>query len=180
MDQILKLGDYTYLDRPLLFRSAAERSPADSYNKPLSHKQGHHKVASVSENTLQIVQDGLKNTFSIHRATLVSISNAYLENYFTEEEQKHLTEKSRSENDSEEEQVFSSNLFVAHKIIRQIRPGPAFNMSYNNTTTVRKTILQNRPTTYPKISSTPIGADLTSGEIERLFWKLRRQLLSSH
>lgn len=55
--QIFILGDYVLLDRPTLFRSAAERSAVEGYSKLLPRNQGPYKVVAVSEKKLQIVQD---------------------------------------------------------------------------------------------------------------------------
>lgn len=69
-DPIFRVGDYTVLDRPPLFRSASEYSASEGYNKILRRKQGPYKVIGVNKTLLRILQDGSENNVSIHLATL--------------------------------------------------------------------------------------------------------------
>lgn len=49
---VFRAGDHPFLDRPLLFRSAAKHPASEGYNKLLLRKQGPHKVIAVSDTTL--------------------------------------------------------------------------------------------------------------------------------
>lgn len=71
------VGDYAFLDRPSLFHSAAERSASEVFNKLLPRNEGPYKVISVNDNTVQILQDGLKSTISFQRATISPTSRGY-------------------------------------------------------------------------------------------------------
>lgn len=67
---IFRVGDFVFLDKPPLFRSAEIRFNTEVYSKRLRRVQGPYKVTSVDDNTLQILQNGLGNTISIYQATL--------------------------------------------------------------------------------------------------------------
>lgn len=66
--RIFRVGAYIFLDGPPSFRSAAEKSASERYNKLLPHKQRPYKVPDVIESTVRLNQDRWKNTVSIHWA----------------------------------------------------------------------------------------------------------------
>lgn len=58
-----------FLDRPPLFRPAAERSTSEGYNKLLHLKQRRCTVICKNDKTVQNFQENLENTSSIHRVS---------------------------------------------------------------------------------------------------------------
>lgn len=58
-----------YMDRPLLFRSAAETSVADGYRSLQPTKQGPYKVVCENVNMIKVLHDELQYVVSIHRAS---------------------------------------------------------------------------------------------------------------
>lgn len=92
LESILLVGDYIFLDRPALFHSAAEGSAHEVYSKLLRRKQITFEVMGITDNTLQILQNGLENTIFIHQDTLSAPSRrhrdddpAYRNEHFDEE-----------------------------------------------------------------------------------------------
>lgn len=69
---ILNEGSEFHLDRPSLFCSAIQKSAAEGYNELLPKKKRPYKIVGVNSNLLRLLQDGLRNTVSNHRATLAS------------------------------------------------------------------------------------------------------------
>lgn len=71
---IFRAADHIFLDTSPLMRAAVERSASEGYDKWLPRRQVPCNVITVNETTLQILQDGLDLTVSIHRATLIPTS----------------------------------------------------------------------------------------------------------
>lgn len=67
-------GEGIYLEGPSLFRSAAEKPTVKGHNKLLLKKW--YRNMGVNDNTLRILQDGVDNTFSVHRATMAPTQDA--------------------------------------------------------------------------------------------------------
>lgn len=67
---ISQAGDYVFLNKTPLFHSAAVRSSAQGYNKISTWMPRPYKLIGVTDSTLQIMQNGLWNTVSIHGVTL--------------------------------------------------------------------------------------------------------------
>lgn len=63
---IFQTGDYTFLDRPPLFCSAAGLSASEAYNILLRRNMGAYKVFVVNATTLNNHHEGLQNTICIH------------------------------------------------------------------------------------------------------------------
>lgn len=83
---IFKEGDEVFLDRSSIFRSAAEKSAAEVYSKVFTTKQEPYMCLCVMYNTLQTIQDRLKITVFVHRATQAPNSWNYSEKRNGEEE----------------------------------------------------------------------------------------------
>lgn len=77
---IFRVGHEVYPDRPSLLCSVAEKSPAEGYNPLLQRRREAFKVVCMSNNTLLILKNFLKNSESIHQATLIRKFNALLQN----------------------------------------------------------------------------------------------------
>lgn len=86
LDQMDKKDNEAHVNRPSLFRNVAKKSATERYNRLLPKKLGPYNVLGVNENTLHILQDGLDNTVSIHRATLPPPSGRHCERPNREEE----------------------------------------------------------------------------------------------
>lgn len=85
----------------------------------LMRNKGLYKVVVINDTTLRMLQDVLKSTFSIHRATLASNSKRYCNRL--DADQKDLTrEESRSETDPEESRQNAEDLYVLDKIVRHL------------------------------------------------------------
>lgn len=67
----LTAEQYMYLDQPAMTNSATERLETESYNKLMPPKTGLFKVIKVQPTTINIYENGSRNTVSIDRATLV-------------------------------------------------------------------------------------------------------------
>lgn len=115
--------DEIYLNRLSLFLSAAETSAARGYNKPLQKKQGPHRVVGVSDITLRILQDGLKNTVSIHRATMTP-NVRFNCNRTNGEDQSSSEDEARFRTDTAESHKNADNLCVVDKTVQQAGSGP--------------------------------------------------------
>lgn len=70
-------GDEVCVDRPLLFRSANEKSTTEGYIELFLKQQGLYKVIVVKDNALQMLHDELEKTDCIYRATLAPSSRRY-------------------------------------------------------------------------------------------------------
>lgn len=78
---------------------------------------------SVNNNTLRILQDGLKNTVSIHRATPAPNSGGYCDRG-DGEEAGSTKEEPHSEPDPEEAHQNADSLCVVEDIVRHVASGP--------------------------------------------------------
>lgn len=99
---ISRIVYYSFLNRPSLFRFAAELTASEGYNRFLLGKQGRRKVSGVSTNTLQILQDEMGSRVFNHRALLSPTSGRQCHDEQTEKQERFNEEKQSSENLSDE------------------------------------------------------------------------------
>lgn len=108
-------GNYVFLGRLLHFRSAAKRSDSEGYNKLLLCKQGPYKASGVTQNTLQIEQDLLKNTVSIQREVLSSTSKHHCNDHPAQKEEDSSEEETRSWKDCYKNRDGTENTYVVDR-----------------------------------------------------------------
>lgn len=94
------------------------------YSKLLPCKQGLFEIIGVDENTLHIVQDGLENTISIHRATLRTTASRYCDDEPAGKEEGSSEEEPRLDRESDKNHKENDNIYIVDKIVRHIDSGP--------------------------------------------------------
>lgn len=81
-------------------------------------------MIGVNDNTLQILQEGLKNTVSIHRETLNPTSRRHCDDKPADGKEHASEEDPRSDEETNKYQEEDKNTHVVDRIVRHIGAGP--------------------------------------------------------
>lgn len=119
-------------------------------------------MIAILDNTLQIIQDLLENTVSVHLESLGPTSRRHFHQNSVEKTESSSDEELRSEKLFEELRDSTDNTYLVNKVVRHIGSGPAFGMWCDGTVTVRQTIVPDFLTTYSNTLSALTGANSTS------------------
>lgn len=106
------------LNRLPLFRSAADRSAAEYYNKLLPAKKGPYQIVDDGGHTLKIVLDGSENTVSNYRTTMIPGHRGYWDSPVTERDS-----ASSSKPDSNNVDRSQQGTYIVDKNVCHVRKG---------------------------------------------------------
>lgn len=164
---MFRVGNWAFLDKALLFRSAAERSTSEEYDKVLARKREPYHVTNVNERTLQMREDGLKNKILIHQATLSLFQGASVT--MTGPTRRNSSAwwrlvQTRKETRNDDGLTTATS---PTKSCDMLPLDPTSDMCCDSRSTVMRKIPPKRPTTYLNSLSTRSGGEWINGAKRR-------------
>lgn len=172
---MFKKFDEVYMDGSSVFHTATEKSTVEGYNKLFRWKQVTYKVVGVKNNTLQILKVRLKNTMSMHQATLATTSRRYVDE--TNREDERTAEKEQwCQKTCRKPPKMSTSCTSLTRLSDRLAWHLNWISWYDRTATELEMTLLSDLTTCPGTLLTLVGGTLTSAKSRMTCWAMSKVL----